>query len=198
MGSEHHRVVGAKSQVRGGRVGRGIAVAAVLAGAMVGAAARGDDAAEFDPWRSLRKGDWVTLQARQSETMVVEQTWRVLSADDQKVVYQIESVTLVEGKQFGKKTASSRETVLLRGEGAKPGPAEQAAAGARSIKRLRKKLDIAKRLLDCEILELTTEVAGEKVITRIFTCSEVPFGIVRIENGDQVTQELVAFGRGEE
>ena len=115
-----------------------------------------------------------------------------------KVVYQIESVTLVEGKQFGKKTTSAKETVLLRGKGAMPGPGESAAAGAQSIKRLRTKLDIAERLLDCEILELTTEVAGEKVITRIFTCPAVPFGIVRIENGDQVTQELVAFGRGEE
>lgn len=198
MGSEQHRVVGTRSRVGGGRMGRGIAVAVVLAVAMVGAAAMGDDAAEFDPWRSLRTGDWVTLQARQSETMVVEQTWRVLSADDQKVVYQIESVTLVEGKQFGKKTTSPKETVLLRGEGAMPGPAEQAAGEGRSLKRFRKKLDIAERLLDCEILELTTEVAGEKVITRIFTCPAVPFGIVRIENGDQVTQELVAFGRGEE
>lgn len=196
MDAERNLIVEAGSRAGIPRVGSVLVMVLVMA--VLGAAAVGDDSAGFDPWRSLRTGDWVTLQARQSETMVVEQTWRVLSADEMKVVYQIESVTLVEGKQFGKKTTSAKEVVMLRGDRAVPAPAEQAAAGARSIKRLRQQLDIAERLLDCEILELTTDVSGEPVVTRIYTCSVVPFGIVRIVNGDQVTQELVAFGRGED
>ena len=176
-----------------GSVLLGTLALAALAALPAATAARADDDAPFDPWRSLRKGDWVKLRSQQKDDLVVEQVWRVTEATPDKVVYQVESTTIRAGGRRGKVNVSNPEIVPLEGEGAVPPPAASSDPGAPERKKVT--LEIAGRTLECTLMELTTKVAGRDVVTRVWSCPDVPFGIVKVETDGRVTQELVEFGR---
>jgi len=76
-----------------------LAVAGLLV-ACAGAAS----AEDYDPWMSLKVGDWAKYKSSPVPNMESHSKWTVKEVTDTKVVYEVETTTMMDGKQLGEPT----------------------------------------------------------------------------------------------
>jgi hypothetical protein len=166
------------------RLFRTFAAGVVFAGALalVGSVHAGDDA-----WSKLKAGDWAEYKAAPAPGMETHMKWTVKSADADKVVYSIETTTMMNGQAMGA-PVSTEMTYDKKAMGSTANTAAPAAGPAVS----EESVTVDGKAIKCKVI--SAEAAGQK--SKTWMSDDVPFGIVKVEANGVVAQELVKWGSG--
>jgi hypothetical protein len=170
------------------RVSR-VLLAVVALVAFAGAAQAADDA-----WSKLKVGDWVKYKVAPAPGIETQQKWTVKEVTADKVVYAIETTTLMNGAAVGSPvstdmTYDKKNPAAAMGAGAATAPGAEAKITDETVK-------VGDKELKVKVMASEGEANGQKYSAKVYTSDEVPFGIVKTESNGQVSMELVEFGHG--
>ncbi len=142
---------------------------------------------EFNPYETLKEGDWVKYECVTTSGITSEITQRVTKIEGKKVIFNIFTRMFMNGRLLGEsgpttQTADFSTTQETPKHGLDKNPQVEYST-----------FKVKGKELKCKV---TTYKTG-KHVSKIWVCEDVPFGSVKIESNGNVSMELVDWGSKE-
>jgi hypothetical protein len=139
------------------------------------------------PWSRLKPGAWVLYRSGAPDAPVQSQMkWIVRSITSQRVVYVVESTTVLPGGQTieGQPMELALDAAHVMG------------VDGTGVTQSDASLLVHGRTLAVRLHETETETGGQRYLVKTWMSDEVPFGIVRTEVNGELSQEALEWGWG--
>lgn len=152
------------------------------------------DNPEYKSWSGFAPGTSVTVKmVNETHKMETVTTTTLKSKTDEELVLEIKTSMVVAGNKIDqpattRKVPARIKKVEVKGEAPKPRTGKE-------------KVRIGGKEYACTWMETTIEVAGNKTTSRVWTCDEIPGGLVKMTSNTtgkhamKMTQTLVKVVR---